>query len=137
MRVHVKGAGMKDVNGKYNATNDKSRFPTIQFQTGSYTPEFLYHHVSNTTKHEFGMFLTVMPAYGFVKEKVWIIARTDWKKPIFYYYAKPTKGNIPPENGWTEVAGIDPCPTISTELLSSPKQKVEALPRALLYPWKN
>jgi len=127
LRVHVSGCPMADMNGKYDVCTEHAKLPVIGETKGTpkkpgkeILPEFMYWHISNTTKYEFGIFLQTIPEMGYHK-RVWVLARINYgEHPILYYCCEQTKGNIPPEYGWKLVGGIEPIPKITIELLDNP-----------------
>jgi len=130
LRVYISGSAVEDINGKYDVCNEHSKIPLIGETKGTpkkpgkeIRPDFMYLHISNTTKHEYGLYLQSLPKLGY-QESVWVITRLNHEKePLIYYCCEQTKGNIPPESGWKAVGGHEPVPTVKFELLDNPAVK--------------
>jgi len=87
--------------------------------------DFMYLHISNTTKSEYAIYLRPVPKMGY-QQSAWVISHlgdVDDKNPTIYYCCEQTTGNIPPESGWKVVDGPEPAPTLQIEFLNNPVHK--------------
>jgi len=126
VRIHVSGCGIPDISGKYDVCNEHAKFPVIGETKGTskvpgkeIRPDFMYWHIANGSKKEYGIYLQPIPEMGHHKP-VWVIAHIGTKQPMLYYYCEQTTGNIPPENGWKLVGGSEPAPKIKAEFMDNP-----------------
>lgn len=127
LRVHVNDCSVEDINGKYDVCNEHFKVPIIGETKGTpkkpgkeIRPDFMFLHISNTTKYEYGLYLQSIPKLGYHKS-VWVIARISHEKePLIYYCCEQTTGNIPPESGWKAVGGHEPVPKVKIEILDNP-----------------
>ena len=123
IRIHVSDAGIDDINGKYDLFKFDVK-TSLNPKTKNIEQTFMYRHISNTTKYEYGIYLTKLPELG-CNDLTWVIGRIDKKlgEPILFYYGKQIKGNIPPTVGWRRIGGISPNPTLKIETINLIKNK--------------